>query len=175
MNKKRLLITIIILISTFAQGQEMKKDFIISSGAFAASLHNSSGYYFSIESNLKKTLNFSIKTAFTDSEENEGLHTLLGVNWTLVPFSKIDDSFFNTRSYLGFYPISYEKYTMKSDDEDFEQAFAPAAFIGYKLIFWSKIVLDMYAGGNIAFSMGDSSQESVYSNKIAGIGLGYNF
>ena len=172
---KRLLLTVVIFISVSAHGQETKKDFIISSGAYVSSLYNSSGYYFSIESTWENDLNFSLKTAFTDSDDYEGLHTLMGVNWVLVPFSKIDDSFFNTESYLGFYPLSVEKFTHNTDDDEIENAFAPSIFIGYKLIFWSKLVLDMYAGGNVALRLGDSEKESTYSNKTAGIGIGIKF
>ena len=174
--KRILTLTIIYLVlNKVAFSQNNNKTFIISGGSFVTSLRNSNGRYLSIEGSLMNNLTFSIKTAFTESEETEGHHAFLGVNWIFAPFSKMDDNIFNTRFYLGIYPISYERYTKGSGDLLYEQAIAPAVFIGYKLIFWSKIVFDMYAGGNIAFSQGGGSQDSIYKNSLAGIGLGFNF
>ena len=51
----------------------------------------------------------------------------------------------------------------------------PVVMIGYSLIFWNRIHMNMQAGGGLSFRLSGEAGKTVEPIAIAGIGLGIRF
>jgi hypothetical protein len=60
-------------------------------------------------------------------------------------------------------------------DPDKKISVGPAAIIGYSLIFWNRIHMNMQAGGGLSFRLAGETGKVVEPIAVVGIGLGVRF
>lgn len=179
---KRLIVPLIFLCAgmTLAHGQQnsstdIRKQNTLSAGGLVLSYFDNSGFYVSAERQVVDFVDLAVRAGFTRSDSIEGTTILCGINW-VTSVSDKGRGFVENESYLGFYPLGYSQFVFEEGDGNkTEHYFFPTSVMGYKLLFWDVLVMDMYIGANLAIPLNSTYDELKTGGLLAGIGLGFRF
>jgi hypothetical protein len=147
-----------------------------TNGKFVSALNNGEGNFTGYELGLNHGFSLSAKVYIVNKPDMKNKGIMIGANYILSPLSKVDESFFNTEFYVGLNPLSFQHYKSAVDGvTDISNHYTPSGIIGYKLLFWETLVLDMYAGYQFGKNLQGVNGTPFYTNEVAGIGLGIRF
>ncbi len=111
-----------------------------------------------------------------DNTDTLNIFLFAGFNYRFRTLRKpLADKFFNSEPYAGFYPVSTEYIKINVTDEnepDSRFGLTPMGVLGYTLIFWNKVSLDMHAGFGISFRLGGRAGKQIEPSAVAGVALG---
>ncbi len=153
----------------------------IHSGFFATTSGAKTGIFLDYQYYIDDQISYSIKPGATGLFQNKetGSYFLYGgINYRFTALRKpLRKKPLNSQPYTGFYPLSFEYLKLKPvnlGDPDFRMGIVPSGIIGYTLIFFNRLDLDMHAGFGISFRMGGGNKagSAVEPSAFAGIALG---
>lgn len=156
----------------------------IRTGFFATTSGGNTGLFFDYQYYVDELISYSVKSGVAGIFQNKDTTNYFiyaGINYRFNALKKpLRKRPFNSQPYTGFYPLTFEYIEMRpirSGDPDYRLGLVPSGIIGYTLIFYNKIDLDMHAGFGISFRLGGGPKagSSVEPVAFAGIGLGVRF
>lgn len=153
----------------------------IHSGFFASTTGAKTGIFLDYQYYMDDQISYSLKpggTGFFGNKETRSYFLYAGMNYRFTALRKpLRKKPFNTQPYTGFYPLTFEYVKLKpvnGEDQNFRLGIVPSGILGYTVIFFNRIDLDMHAGFGVSFRMGGGQEagSAVEPSAFAGIALG---
>ncbi len=176
----------ILFISLPVMSQEASRsilpDHSVDAGIIATSLSGGGGFYLEYQHYVNERLSWLIRPGVTGLSlpgDSVCYFLMAGINYRYLDFRyPLQDRSFNGQSFVGLFPLNLEYLRIDVPDQqdpDERISICPTAMIGYSLIFWNRIHLNMQAGGGLSFRLAGEAGKMVMPTLIAGIGLGVRF
>jgi hypothetical protein len=181
---RNLIILILVCCSINIWGQRSGTEIPVHSihgGFFTTTSGANTGIFLDYQYYKDEQISYSLKpgiTGFSGDKETGSYFLYAGMNYRFTALRKpLRKRPVNTQPYAGFYPLTFDYVKLKPDSPDapdFRLGIVPSGIIGYTLIFFNLIDLDMHAGFGMSFRMGGGSEagSAVEPVAFAGIALG---
>jgi hypothetical protein len=151
----------------------------IHTGFFATTTGGHTGLFLDYQYYMDDLISYSVKTGATGIFQNSDTSNYFlyaGINYRFNALKRpLRERPFNSQPYAGFYPLTFEYSKMKPrdvGDPDTRLGLVPSGIIGYTLIFFNRLDVDMHAGFGISFRLGGGAGDAIEPSAFAGIGLG---
>lgn len=168
-----------------AYGQRSAKALPVHSihpGFYITTRGGHTGFFVDYQYYVDDQISFAVKPGATGLSRNSDSTSYFiygGINYRFNALRKpLRRRPFNSQPYAGFYPFTFEYIEItpaESGDPDNRFGFVPSGLIGYTLIFFNRIDLDMHAGIGVSFRLSGKAGFVVEPSAFAGIGLGVRF
>lgn len=183
---RKILIIIAFIVCLPGLSQESGRDILpknaFDAGIIATTINGSGGFYFEYQHYVSEKLSWLVRPGVTGLNlpgDSVCYFLMAGINYRYLDFlNPLQDRFFNGQSFIGLYPVNFEYLLIEKDDQtdpDKRISVGPAAMIGYSLIFWNRIHINMQAGGGLSFRLAGGTGKVVEPTAIAGISAGVRF
>lgn len=183
---RNIIVIITVLISMPGLSQESGKNILpenaFDAGIIATTLNGSGGFYFEYQHYVNEKLSWLVRPGVTGLSlpgDSMCYFLMAGINYRYLNFlNPLQNRFFNGQSFIGLYPVNFEYLKIDTDDQtdpDSRISVGPVAMIGYSLIFWNRIHMNMQAGGGLSFRLAGKTGKVIEPTAVAGIGLGVRF
>ena len=181
---RKLIILILVCCTTVIWGQRSATEIPVHSihgGFFATTSGAKTGIFLDYQYYKDDQISYSLKpgiTGLSGDEETGSYFLFAGMNYRFTALRKpLRKRPLNSQPYTGIYPLTFEYVKLKPEDPvgaDFRLGLVPSGIIGYTLIFYNRIDLDMHAGFGISFRMGGGHDagSAIEPAAFAGIALG---
>jgi hypothetical protein len=181
---RKLIILVLLCCSVIIYGQRSGSEIPVHSihgGFLATTSGGGTGIFLDYQYYMDDQISYSIKpglTGLSGDKETGSYFLFAGVNYRFTALRKpLRKKPFNTQPYTGFYPLTFEYVKLKTIEEgdpDFRMGIVPSGIIGYTLIFFNRIDLDLHAGFGVSFRMGGGTDagSAVEPEAFAGVALG---
>jgi hypothetical protein len=178
------IILVLICCTTVVLGQRSATEIPVHSihgGFFATTSGAKTGIFLDYQYYTDDQISYSLKpgmTGLSGDKDTSSYFLFAGMNYRFTALRKpLRKRPINTQPYTGFYPLSFEyvKWNpLKDEASNFRLGIVPSGIIGYTLIFYNRIDLDMHAGFGVSFRMGGGHDagSAVEPKAFAGIALG---
>jgi len=155
----------------------------IHSGFFATTSGGKTGLFLDYQYYKDDVISYSAKSGVTgifDDKDTTNYFLHIGVNFRFNALRKpLRKRPFNSQPYAGFYPLSIDYLKVRAispeNPDSYRMGLVPSGVIGYTLIFYNRLDVDMHAGFGISFRLGGQAGSPVEPSAFAGIALGVRF
>lgn len=181
---RNLIILILVCCTTEIWGQRSATEIPVHSlhgGFFTTTSGANTGIFLDYQYYKDEQISYSLKpgmTGLSGNKETGSYFLFAGMNYRFTALRKpLRKRPVNTQPYAGFYPLTFDYVKLKTVNPgatDFRLGIVPSGTIGYTLIFFNLIDLDMHAGFGLSFRMGGGNEagSAVEPLAFAGIALG---
>jgi len=153
----------------------------IHGGFFATTSGANQGIFLDYQYYVDDQISYSLKpgaTGLFGNMKNGSYFLYAGVNYRFTAMRRpLRKKPFSTQPYTGFYPLTFEYVKLNAvspSDSNFRMGIVPSGIIGYTLIFFNRIDLDLHAGFGVSLRMGGgpTAGSAVEPEAFAGVALG---